>query len=304
MRFDLGGHFMRIKKLFVLFSLVFTAATCAFATQAIAQNLNISQNAILNNLKSQAYFKIDADKSVLVSYNKGKTYINTHITLPKSSQPGESIQLSDHNIYISKAVTAIVFVDPGSGTDVYVSHDIFKTWTKTTIKAKATDPFTKGGYVPSAGDSYGIAFINFTSSQTGYIIFGGEPAMSQENNYVYQTTNGGKSWHEIPNATNFYEHDITGGGFASHTNGFICFTPIETTHGVIYATYNSGKTWVSLKMNYPSKYKDTSLTASSPRFNGKYGLMPICSTIDAANNSILFYMYTTDYGNTWHYLSK
>lgn len=295
---------MRIKKLFVLFSFVLTATTCAFTIQANAQNLNISPKTILNNLKSQSYFQFDTSNSVLVSYNNGKTYVNTHITLPKSSQSGQPIQLSNQNIYISKSVTAIAFVGPSSGTDVYVSHDMFKTWTKTTIKAKATDPFTKGGYVPSAGDLYGIAFINFTSSQTGYIIFGGEPAMSQENNYVYQTTNGGKSWHETPNATNFYEHDITGGGFASHTNGFICFTPIETTHGVIYATYNSGKTWGTLKMNYPSKYADTSLTASAPRFNGKYGIMPICSTSDAANSSILFYMYTTNYGNTWHYLDK
>lgn len=293
---------MQIKKLFVLFSLFFTATVCAFTIQSNAQNLNTSQKAILNNLKAQSYFKIDSSSSVLLSYNNGKTYVNTHITLPKSSHSGEPILLSSQNIYISKSVTAIAFVDPSLGTDVYVSKNMFKTWTKTTIKAKAKDPFTKGGYVPSAGDVYGIAFINFTSSQTGYIIFGGEPAMSQENSYVYKTSNGGTSWVEAQNATIFYEHDITGGGFASHTNGFICFTPIETTHGEIYATYNSGETWSPLKMNYSSKYGDTSLTALSPRFSGKYGLMPISGTSQAKD--ILFYMYTTNYGNTWYYLGK
>lgn len=295
---------MRIKKLLILFLLVFIVTSFGYTAQANVQSLTSYQKARLDSLKSQSYFKIDSSNSVLVSYNNGKSYVNTHLTLPNITQSDQLIEFSDHNIYVSKSVTSIIFVDPWSGTDVYVSHDMSKTWTKTEIKAKATDPFTKGGYIPSAGDSYGIAFMNFTSSQTGYIVFGGEMAMSQEDSYVYRTANGGKSWYEVPNATDFYEHDITGGGFASHTNGFICYAPAETIHGVIYATYNSGKKWELLILNYPSQYADTSLTASSPRFNGKYGLLPICGIDDAGNNSILFYMYTIDYGKTWSYLSK
>ena len=294
---------MRIKKLFILFLFVYFITTFVFTTQANAQSLSTIQKAILNNLKTQSYYKISSSNSVLVSYNKGKTYVNTHIALTIDTWSGEPIQLSDQNVYVSKSVTAIIFVDSGSGATVYVSHDMCKTWTTTIIKAKSNDPFTKGGYVPSYMDSYCVAYMNFTSSQTGYIIFGGEPAMSQENNYVYRTANGGKSWYELPNATDFYEHDIIGGGFANYTNGFICFTPFDTIHGAIYATYDSGKTWKPLKMNYPSRYANSSLAASSPRFNGKYGLMPI-SYVDDAGNCSIFYMYSIDHGSTWHYLSK
>ena len=257
---------------------------------------NIKQHSLIQKIYTQLtgnyYYKIKENK-LFLSYD-GKSYINTKIEIPQNMSTG----FNQDNVFINKGVTAVV-IPKNASADIYVSKDMCKSWTKTTLHSKEKDSYiTVATYNPPTL-SFSSAFIGFRSNSEGWIAFGGDVAMGNENNFVFQTTNGGKTWHEVRNSSNAYARVLTGACYTSSSTGFLCFRYDKTIHGPIYSTEDGGKTWRELPINYPSEYDEQGLTPASPRFIGKYGVIPMCSTDYVDYNSIVFYLYTNNGGKTW-----
>lgn len=123
--------------------------------------------------------------------------------------------------------------------------------------------------------------------------------MGNENNFVFQTTDGGQTWHEINNSSGTYARVLTGACYISQNTGFLCFRYDMTMHGPVYSTDDGGKTWNEVHITYPSKYDHTGLTPASPRFNGNYGIIPVCKADYVDYNNVVLYLYTKDAGKTW-----
>lgn len=248
---------------------------------------------IYTQLKDKTFYKTVSNK-LLISYDTGKTYTDTRLEIPQEMSPAFSCD----NIFINKNITAVV-IPKNSTADIYVSKDKSETWSKTTLKSKEKDSFiTEPTYI-SPTLSFVSAFIGFRSNSNGWIAFGGDLAMGHENNFVFQTTDGGKTWHEVNNSSNVYAHVLTGACYTNADTGFLCFRYDTSSHGPIYSTNDGGKTWKEIQIQYPSEYDDIGLTPVSPKFSGKYGIIPMCSADYVDYNSIVFYLYTKDGGKTW-----
>jgi photosystem II stability/assembly factor-like uncharacterized protein len=246
-----------------------------------------------NQLKSTTLYKIESNK-LLISYDGGESYIDTCLVI--SQQMSNSF--SCDNIFINSDKTAIVIED-NTSADIYVSNDKCKTWSKTTLYSYENDPFiTLPTYNPPTLN-FAEAFIGFNSDLKGWVVFGGEVAMGNENNFVFQTTDGGETWNEVNNSSNAYARVLTGACYTNSETGFLCFRYDMTMHGPIYSTYDGGKTWNEVQITYPSKYDNVGLTPTSPRFIGEYGIIPMCSTDYVDYDKIAFYLYTKDGGKTW-----
>jgi len=242
----------------------------------------------------KTYYKITNNK-LLISYD-GKSYIDTQVEISQEM----STTFTSDNLFISDKITAVV-VAKDTTADIYVSNNKWKTWSKVTLYSKEKDPFITVPTYNSSTVSFVNAFIGFSTNLNGWIAFGGEVAMGNENNFVFQTTDGGKTWHEVSNSSNAYARVLTGACYTTSETGFLCFRYDVSTHGPIYSTNDGGKTWKELHIKYPIKYANIELTPVSPRFNGKYGIIPMCNTDYVDYNSIVFYLYTKDGGKTWSY---
>lgn len=275
----------------VIISIAFALIAC-FSTRSKNQG-QASARDIYNQLKAEIYYKID-NNELFISYDNGNTYVDTQLTIP---QDIGSFFTRD-NIYISSNITAVV-IEVNTSAYIYVSNDKGATWTKTTLNSTENDKFiTSMTYNPPTL-SFTEAFIGFSSDLNGWVVFGGDVAMGNENNFVFQTTDGGRTWHETNNSNDTYARVLTGAGYIRPDTGFLCFRYDTTMHGPIYSTDDGGKTWNEVPITYPSKYDNTGLTPASPRFHGNYGIIPICSTDYADYNNVVLYLYTKDAGKTW-----
>jgi hypothetical protein len=268
------------------------ALIACFRNRANNQGQSSNQD-IYNQLKAETYYRID-NNELFISYDNGNTYVDTQLTIPQNI----GSFFTRDNIYISSNITAVV-LEVNTSAYIYVSKDKCTTWTKTTLNSAENDKFiTSTTYNPPTL-SFAEAFIGFSSDMNGWVVFGGDIAMGNENNFVFQTTDGGQTWHETNNSSDTYGRVLTGAGYIKQNIGFLCFRYHTTMHGPIYSTDDGGKTWNEVPITYPSKYNNTGLTPASPRFHGNYGIIPICSTDYADYNNVLFYLYTKDAGKTW-----
>jgi len=284
------------KSITIIITIVLIISTNALIACSNNRSSNQGQSSakdIYNKLKAETYYKID-NNVLFISYDSGKTYIDTQLTIPQNI----GNFFTRDNIYISNNITAVVF-EANTSADIYVSNDKCESWTKTTLNSIENDTFiTSTTYNPPTL-SFVEAFIGFSSDLNGWVAFGGDVAMGNENNFVFQTTDGGQNWHEINNSSDTYARVLTGAYYISQNTGFLCFRYDTTMHGPIYSTYDGGKNWNEVHITYPSKYENTGLTPASPRFIGNYGIIPMCSTDYVDYNNVISYLYTKDAGKTW-----
>lgn len=216
----------------------------------------------------------------------------------------QAAYFEDKAVYISDEVTAVAYGGHNNNysgevppVSILISGDKGQTWSTYTVTDTTIDYETK--------------YIGFTSKDDGWLLLAGGVAMGRQNNRIFQTSDGGKSWHEIGNTSDTYARVATGAGFADKSIGFVSFRYDSDINPIVYRTQNKGKTWTKCSLEIPDTFKGitTYAAALSPVFNGANGVLPVTfrnSGFDSSGNpvDVTVRYETSDYGKTWTFNEK
>ena len=178
-----------------------------------------------------------------------------------------SVYFEDKAVYISDEVTAVACsnsVSTASSITVLISNDEGETWNSYSIEG-------------TKADDYSQKYMGFTTKNDGWLLLAGDVAMGHQENRIFQTSDGGKTWAEIGNTNNVYARVVTGAGFANKNIGFVSFRYDTDVNPMVYRTENKGKTWTKCSLKIPDSFKSiaTYATALTPVFNGANGVLPV-----------------------------
>ncbi|MBY3618422.1 hypothetical protein HGO21_02555 [Acinetobacter sp. CUI P1] len=232
-------------------------------------------------------YSVDESGNVAISYRNGEIQAQAPLKLDTT---GSELGMGrvDTGFFISEDKTAIVygFADgKESPLQVLISDDMGETWNNYNIEG------AKG---------YDAKFIGFTDKQNGWIVSGGSAGVGRSLNYVYLTSDGGKTWTEIGNPNDLYAESLTGAGFSNKDIGFLGFRYYEDNGPVIYWTKDKGQSWEKLAVTLPDIFNEYQKTPLSPIFNGKEGLFPILLSKEG-NTVGTIYLSSKGYGLEWTY---
>ncbi|WP_339321505.1 M56 family metallopeptidase [Paenibacillus sp. FSL W8-0194] len=233
-------------------------------------------------------YSIDKEGHVSISYRNGKVTAKTPLQLDMARESFDR-GLSEGSFFISEDKTAIVYnPDPDKFAPVHVliSDNMGKTWNETVVQNE-----------DAKGDEL---FIGFTSEKEGWMVVGHGCGVACAENFVFQTSDGGKTWIETGNPNDQYSEHLTGVGFSNPDTGFLGYRYFTAPDPIIYWTKDRGKTWDRLPVSLPEKFENYSKNPLSPFFNGKEGRFPISLSGD---NGIIgtIYLSSKDGGLTWAY---
>lgn len=217
----------------------------------------------------------------------------------------ETTYFEDKAVYISDEVTAVAYggqynAETGDVTPVHVliSSNQGQTWSTYPVMEPKTA-------------SYEAKFIGFTSGDDGWLLLAGDAAMGRQDNRIFQTADGGKTWSEIGNTDDVSAHVVTGAGFADENIGFVSFRYDAENHPMVYRTEDKGKTWTKCALKIPDSFQSITAcaTALSPVFHGAKGILPVIfrnSSFDSSGDpvDVTVWYETDDYGKTWTFNEK
>ena len=151
--------------------------------------------------------------------------------------------------------------------------------------------------------------MGFTTKNDGWLLLAGDAAMGHQENRIFQTSDGGKTWAEIGNTNNIYARVASGAGFASESVGFVSFRYDTDINPVVYRTGDRGETWTKCNIEIPDSFKSIAAyaTALSPVFYGTNGVLPVTFRNNNAPGGavdVTVQYITSDYGKTWTFNEK
>ncbi|MBE6082137.1 MAG: hypothetical protein E7205_05540 [Tissierellaceae bacterium] len=270
-----------------LFILIFLTAECVLGRSPTPDNKKTIDN--IGLLDESNSYSVDDNGNVTVSYHNGKD---------KSKVPlASEIKEYEAAFYVSEEKTAIAYRngEEESQIQVLTSDNMGKTWNPHSVLGESV---------------YSPEFIGFTTQNDGYLVTVSGPAMGNEKNHIFLTSDGGKTWHEIGNTNEVYPRVVTGAFFINDKIGFLSFRydGYDTPDPVLLHTDDAGKTWTKCDILIPDIYKSTTdyATALSPVFNGKNGVLPVRLQNNNGNGDpiyTLIHYISSDYGKTWKFVS-
>lgn len=234
-------------------------------------------------------YSLDEDGTVILYYKNREIKSRAPLVLkPAGSDYASDQSVDAAGFYISERKTAIayggLYGDPGY---VITSDDMGKTWEKSEVIAR----------------NIGVSqlYVGFNTPDDGWLVVSSFHGMGHEDNYIYQTADGGKTWTQIGNPNDIYARVVTGAGFATNQIGFLSYRyEFKDFEPAIYRTLDGGYTWKKLYVELPEEFDDYNKTPLSPAFHGADGLYPI-KLSNGDGDYATIYLKSTDYGKTWMY---
>ncbi|SHI14903.1 BlaR1 peptidase M56 [Sporobacter termitidis DSM 10068] len=229
-------------------------------------------------------YVLDGQGNVILTYND-ETMVKAPLTLNVSELYKPGLEMPDTGFYVSAQKTAIAYGGDNEPIQVLVSDDKGATW-----NTYAVD---------NSDNSRAAKFIGFITQDDGYLVASPGSALGTSKNFVYLTSDGGKTWKETGNPNDLHSRNMTGAGFSSKDIGFIGFRVDDAVGPTIYWTQDQGKTWAKFDMKMPGQFDGYYKTPMSPVFSGNEGLWPI--SLRKGDDMSTIYMTSEDYGKTWRY---
>lgn len=230
------------------------------------------------------YYSIDND-GLKLSFDKKETWTNVPIPneylISNIEEEGVVMKLKTNNSYISHKKTAFISTNQ-SDILIKITDDKGKTWEEVVFE---------GAY--QGGDLY----IGFSSNEVGYFALTTDVAMGRQNNYIYTTKDGGKTWTEIGNTNETYARVVTGVGFLDDKVGFVGFRYEDNNNPIVYRTDDAGNTWKELRINLPYEYANDYATPLSPYVKGDKVMLPV----KLRDSNIVVNFISNDKGLTWEF---
>jgi photosystem II stability/assembly factor-like uncharacterized protein len=233
-------------------------------------------------------WSVDSEGRLTIYLNRGVRTIEAPLTLNPSemkyagSEAYPGVFLSDEKIAVACGGTG--------GDPVYVvySDDLGATWKKSDAV--------------SGGVGVSCLYIGFVTPSDGWLVLGSFHGMGSEDNFVYRTADGGKSWAQTGNPNDIYSRMLTGAGFSNPEPGFLCFrVEFSDFSPAGCRTRDGGLTWEKFPIALPGEFdRYESKTPLSPVFSGASGVLPIKLESDDGN-SLTVCLTSGDYGRTWAY---
>jgi len=235
---------------------------------------------VVSHNAGNSYY-LDDNGTVCISYNNGETVAEAPLTLDSDDLYDEC----DIGFFISEAVTAIAYGGDDAPIQVLISCDMGQTWNT---------------YSVEGSESMGVnRYIGFVTEDDGWLVASSGSAAGMSYNYVFRTSDGGKTWTQTGNPNELYAHNITGAGFATADIAFLSFRVDSDPGPTIYWTQDGGATWAQVEVTVPEEY-DYNIPLS-PFFSGADGIYPIqCKTSDNGDY-ITYYLTSDDFGRMWTY---
>jgi hypothetical protein len=235
-------------------------------------------------------YAIDGSGKMTLSYNHGQTTARAPLTVAKDKQ--DNVIENYPGVFISADKTAISYGDLDGTTPllILISDDMGKTWQTTALTLPDIAVYR--------------SLIGFTSKSDGWLVLCNWHAMFNASNYIFKTSDGGKTWTKSDgNQDTVYPTIVTGAAFTTGDTAFICFWYYEKEfEPPIIWSQDGGITWSKLYLKLPAQYDKYSKTALSPVFDGPNGTLPILlSDGGASAHAGTVYFKSTDYGKTWSF---
>lgn len=232
-------------------------------------------------------YSIDAEGNILISYRDGEVIAKSPVKVDPAKAAWEN-GISESGFFISEDKTAIVYNSSENEPlqiHVAISDDMGKTWSDSIIE----------------GASGSELFIGFTNKTDGWMSVGNSAGVARALNFVYQTSDGGKTWQEIGNPNEVYAEHLTGVGFSTKEIGFFGYRYFADDGPVIYWTQDQGKSWERLLVSLPEKFDQYKKNPLSPTFNGKEGYFPVELIDQEVGFAGIIYLVSDDNGLNWEY---
>lgn len=230
------------------------------------------------------YYSID-NNGLRLSYDKNETWesvpIPNEYLISNIEEEGSIMKLKTDNCYISHKKTAFISTNQ-SDILLTITDDKGKTW---------EDVVFEGAY--QGGDLY----IGFSSNDVGYFALTTDVAMGRQNNYIYTTKDGGKTWSEIGNTNEVYARVVTGVGFLDDKIGFVGFRYEDNNNPKVYRTDDAGSTWKELEIHLPYEYASDYATPLSPYVKDDKVMLPV----KLRDSNIVINFISNDKGLTWEF---
>lgn len=244
------------------------------------------------SLTSPNKYKIDGD-TISLTYDNGAKWSDVPVPITTLMSKKELSNITNYkdtylangSYFITPKVTAFVYGGDNEAVKLLISNNQGKSWNTFKIPGTASD------------EDYSDKYIGFTSESHGYVLLTSSVAMGHQENNIYETNDGGKTWKEIGNTNKAYARVVTGVGFTSDKTILVGFRYENDNNPTIYRTIDNGITWTKVNIKLPSQYESDYATPLCPVFQGANGVLPV--KLRDNNKTIQF--TTTDYGEIWKF---
>ena len=141
-------------------------------------------------------------------------------------------------------------------------------------------------------------FCSFPTKADGYAVICSDKTMSQEMQMLYQTQDGGKTWHEVGRAPSTWL--LQDASFPEKDVGFLVYPVIDGAESNIYRTQDGGKTWSPVVLDMDAALSDYLYTYHAPVWeDGKLAIY-VGPDPESERNTHARYL-SDDLGQSWQF---